>query len=78
MSLFKRSREPYAVTLRTAAKLPVDHRLIERQEQKARELGPNSIKPLLVEDQPDTFVAPRPFDDEFLFSVPPHASKVPF
>jgi hypothetical protein len=33
------------------------------QLKAAAKLPPNSIKPLLVEDQPDTFVKPINFDE---------------
>lgn len=37
---------------------------------------PKPTRRLIVEE--DTFVERRPFDDEFLFSVPPQPKDVPF
>lgn len=41
----------------------VDRSLLERQQAKARELGENSVKPIFVEDQPDTWVRPVDYEN---------------
>lgn len=41
----------------------VDRSLLERQQAKARELGENSVKPIFVEDQPDTWVKPVDYEN---------------
>lgn len=51
------------VRLSSRAHLPVDDKLIERQKQAAAKLGPNSIKPILILENPDEFVVP-PFVSE--------------
>jgi hypothetical protein len=43
----------------------VCNELYQAQLKAAAKLPPNSIKPLLVEDQPDTFVQPIDFDNYF-------------
>jgi len=41
----------------------VDHSLLERQQSKARELGENSVKPVLIQENEDTWVKPVDYDD---------------
>ena len=45
-----KSLEP--VRISTKAKWPVDSELEKRQAEAAAKLGPNSIRPLLVEEHP--------------------------